>query len=435
MSAHAPYPLPWFSLAERDRRWAAVRAAMAEHGLDVILAPQNTGHSMDYQADARYLTHCGGGGDADIAAVFPLEGEVTAIATSAQPRWTPRVQNWTADVREARRNYGKVMVERIRELDLEKGRIGVSGLGKIGGTRSAEGLILHGTWLQIREAFPEAELVDATAVMALVRDVKSDEEVACLARAVAIIEKGYEAEVAAARAGAVDWEVWAATQYGLLRNGSEAPIHCNWISGANVVRTLTRPTFRVLEVGDLIINELEACWIGYQAQCVQPVFVERADPVHEELIKVQREVFETVLAAIRPGTNLGTLSELTRETVQRAAPAKGPAAGASTKLTMHGKGAGDDGPIITGAARDPKQLAYGLKQNMTFVFKPSVLTADGSSICTWGDTVVVTRDGGRRLGTRPHGLAVSGAGGAAGEDKATGLGHSFVKEQMSGSAR
>jgi len=431
----APYPLPRFSLAERDRRWAAVRAEMAAHGVDVILAPQNTGHSMDYQADSRYLTHCGGGGDADIAAVFPLEGEVTAIATSAKPRWTPDIQDWTADVREARRNYGLVMVERIRELGLEKGRIGIAGLGEIGGTRSAEGLILHGTWLQVREAFPEAELIDATGIMATVRDVKSDEEVRCLAHAVAIIEKGYEAEVEAARAGAVDWEVWAAAQYGLLRNGSEAPIHCNWISGPNVVRTLTRPTFRILEAGDLIINELEACWIGYQAQCVQPVFVERADPVHEELIKVQREVFDTVLAAIKPGTNLGSLSELTQETVKRAAPARGPAAGAAAKLTMHGKGAGDDGPIITGAARDPRQLAYRLKQNMTFVYKPSILTADGSSICTWGDTVVVTHDGARRLGTRPHGLAVSGGQTSTAKDMGPSLGHSFVKEQMTGSQK
>ena len=408
MSEARPHPLPRFSVTERDRRWAAIRAIMAERGIDVIIAPHNTGHSMDYQADARYLTHCGGGGDADIAAVFPLEGEVTAIATSAVPRWTPEVQDWTTDVREARRNYGKVIVERLNELGIGRNRIGITGLGETGGARSPEGLILHGTWQQIRDGFPEAEIVDATDILASVRDVKSDEEVACLTKAVQIIEKAYEAEVKAARAGAIDWEVWAATQYGLLRHGSEAPIHCNWISGPNVVRTLTRPTFRVLEAGDLIINELEACWIGYQAQCVQPVFVEQANPVHEELIKVQKEIFDEVLAAIRPGTNLGELSDLTQTIVKRAAPAKGPAANATAKLTMHGKGAGDDGPIITGAARDPRQLAYTIKVNMTFVFKPSAATYDGRSLCTWGDTVVVTADGGRRLGTRPHGLRISG---------------------------
>jgi Xaa-Pro dipeptidase len=404
-----PYPLPRFSLAERDRRWAAVRKLMAERGIDVIVAPHNTGHSMDFQADARYLTHCGGGGDADIAAIFPLEGEVTAVATSAVPRWTSKVQNWTADVREARRDYGKQIVTRIRELGLKKPRIGITGLGEIGGTRSPEGLILYGTWKRIRDGFPDSELVDATDILAAVRDIKSAEEVACLTKGVQIIEKGYEAETAAARAGAIDWEVWAATQYGLLKHGSEAPIHCNWISGPNVVRTLTRPTFRVLERGDLIINELEACWIGYQAQGVQPVFVEEASAVHRELIKIQREVFNEVLAAIRPGTNLGLLSQVADKAVAKVAPKSGLAAGATARLTMHGKGAGDDGPIITSTARDPRQLAYEIKENMTFTFKPSVSTADGSSICTWGDTVVVTAKGGRRLGTRPHDLAVSGS--------------------------
>jgi Xaa-Pro aminopeptidase len=403
-----PYPYPRFSLAERDRRWAAVRKLMAARGIDVIVAPQNTGHSMDFQADARYLTHCGGGGDADIAAVFPLDGDVTAIATSAVPRWTPRVQNWTVDVREARRDYGKQIVGRIRELGLKKPRIGITGLGEIGGTRSPEGLIIHGTWQRIRDAFPDSELVDATDILMTVRDVKSEEEVACLTKAVQIIEKGYEAEIAAARSGAVDWEVWAATQYGLLKNGSEAPIHCNWISGPNVVRTLTRPTFRVLERGDLIINELEACWIGYQAQGVQPVFVEEANPIHVELIKIQRDVFNQVLAATKPGSTLGQLSQIADGAVAAAMPRSGPVAGAKARLTMHGKGAGDDGPIITSAARDPRHLTYELKENMTFTFKPSVSTADGSSICTWGDTVVVTPRGGRRLGTRPHDLAISG---------------------------
>ena len=68
------YPYPRFSIAERDRRWQAVRELMREQNLDVIVTPQNSGHSADYQANTRYLTHCGGG-EPDLAAVFPLEGE------------------------------------------------------------------------------------------------------------------------------------------------------------------------------------------------------------------------------------------------------------------------------------------------------------------------------------------------------------------------
>jgi Xaa-Pro aminopeptidase len=73
---------------------------------------------------------------------------------------------------------------------------------------------------------------------------------------------------------------------------------------------------------------------------------------------------------------------------------------------MHGRGAGDDGPIVTSNARSPRQLAVALRENMVFIFKPSAKSADGS-ICTWGDTVVITPKGGQRLGNRPHDLAVS----------------------------
>jgi Xaa-Pro aminopeptidase len=401
------YPYPRFSLEERERRWAKVRGMMSGAGLDVIVSPNNTGHSTDFQANSRYLSHVGGGGDADIAVVFPLEGEVTAIATSAAPRW-PTVQEWTTDVREARRNYGRVAVERLKELGLDKGRIGIAGLGDEAGTRTPEGTVGYGFWKQIREAFPDAELVDATTLMAKARYVKSEEEVAALQKSMDIIEKGIEAKIAAAKPGVLDWEVWAAAQYGMMKNGSEIPVHCNWVSGNNPVRTLTRPSHRVLERGDLIINELEANWMGYRSQAVQPVFIEQVDPVHAELIKVQREVFELTREQLRPGISVKELSEFAAAAGKKAIPTNGPAAGAKTKLTMHGRGAGDDGPIITNHAREPEQLAVRLEENMVFTYKPAAETPNGSHICTWGDTVVVTPDGGRRMGKRPHDLAVAG---------------------------
>jgi Xaa-Pro aminopeptidase len=401
------YPYPRFSLAERDRRWKAVRERMAQQGLDVIVTPQNTGHSMDFQSNTRYLTHCGGGGDADIAAVFPLEGAVTAIATSAAARW-PNAQDWTEDVREARRRYGRVIVERLRELEVDNGRIGITGLGETEGTRTPEGTLLYGTWKTIREAFPNAELVDATAILTDVRYTKSEEEIGALTRSMEIIELAYEAEIEAARPGVKDWDVWAATQCALMRNGSEMPVHCNWVSGKNPVRTLTRPSMRILEWGDLIINEVEASWIGYRSQGVQPVFVEAANPVHRELIKVQRAIFNRLMEALKPGITVGELAELTLEAARKSAPSSGPAAAATGKLTMHGRGAGDDGPIITGTARNPAQLEVALRENMVFICKPSAISSDGKSILTWGDTVVVTPKGGRRLGNRKHDLAVSG---------------------------
>ena len=399
------YPYPRFSTAQRDRRWKAVRALMTVQNLDVIVTPQNSGHSADYQANTRYLTHCGGG-EPDLAAVFPLEGEVTAIATSAAPRW-PTVQDWVTDVREARRNYGRAIVERLKELNLERGRIGITGLGEVEGTRTPEGTIFYGTWRQIREAFPHAELIDVTAILDEVRYVKSQEEIDALAKSAEINELAIQAEIEAAKVGVKDWEVWAAMHYAMTRNGSELPVHCFWVSGKNPKRTLTRPSMRLLERGDVIINEIEASWIGYRAQAVQPVFVEVIHLVQAELIKVQREIFNRVMENLKPGVTVGELAQLSRRTAESAAPKTGAAAGARGDLTMHGRGAGDDGPIITPHARNPQQLAVAMRENMVFICKPSAISPDGEYTCQWGDTVVVTKSGGRRLGKRPHELAVA----------------------------
>lgn len=400
------FPYPRFSLAERERRWTAVRRAMAERGLDVLVTPQNTGHSTDFQANTRWLTHCGGGGDADIAAVFPLEGEVTVVATSAAPRWST-AQTWVTDIREARRSYGRVVGERLAEL--RPRRVGIAGLG--GGTRTPEGTILHGTYQKIREAVPEAELVDATDLLVELRYTKSDEELAFLARSVELIERAYDAEIAAARPGAVDWEVWADTLHAMFRGGSEMPVHCNWISGPRPPRTLTRPTHRVLERGDVIFNELEASWGGYRAQQVVPVAVGEPDPAYRELMKVQEVLFEEMLEALVPGTTLGELQARCAARAAAAAPQRGSAAGAGGVLVMHGRGQGDDGPIVTGSARDPRQLAVPLRERMVFILKPQARSADGAYSIAWGDTVVVTERGGLRLGRRAHGIAAAGAGG------------------------
>ena len=399
-------PYPRFSLSERDRRWAAVRSIMRAQAVDVIVVPNNTGHSTDFQANGRYLTHVGGGGDSDIAAVFPLEGEVTAFAASAAARW-PCVQDWTFDVREANRRYGPAVVERLKELKVERGRIGIAGLGA--GTRTPEGTMLSGFWRALSEAFPHADFVDATDILRQVRLVKSDEEVEVLRKSAQIIEKGIEAKIAAARPGVLDWNVWAAAMSAMMHHGSEIPVHQNWVSGKNPIRTLTRPTFRPLEKGDLIIDELEASWIGYRSQIVQPVFVGVADYRHVELIKVQREVFNCVVENFRPGVSIRELAEVTKRSCEKAVPKTGPAADAVGRLTMHGRGAGDDGPIMVGNMEDSEDLDEILQANMVCILKPSVQTtvAGEKTICRWGDTVVVAEGGGKRLGTLPHDLAVS----------------------------
>lgn len=397
---------PMFSLAERDRRWALVQKLMVAKGLDVIVCPNNTGHSTDFQANVRWLTHVGGGGDADISALIPASGEATAFANRAKSNWLSGAQNWTKDVRNSRRNMGLATIERLKELNVEKGRIGVTGLGA--GTRTPMGTILLGFYQLLREHFPNAELIDATDVLAEARYQKSQEEIDVLAKSQEIIEKAIDAETKVAVSGATDWHVWAKVMSTLVENGSELPVHCNWGTGKNTKDTLTRPTFRKLERGDLIINEIEASWMGYRAQGMQPLFVEVADPVHMELIKVQRDVYNALMERLKPGVTVGELASLTEQFCAKMRPSSGPAANCTALLNMHGRGQGDDGPLITPSQRRPEQLAVALKENMAFIFKPYIKSADDNYSCCWGDTIVITPNGGHRLGKRKHDLYVSG---------------------------
>jgi hypothetical protein len=83
----------------------------------------------------------------------------------------------------------------------------------------------------------------------------------------------------------------------------------------------------------------------------------------------------------------------------------------SGQLTMHGRGMGSDGPLVTGSERSEATFAQVLTPGWAFVFKPNVrFEANGRRYSgSWGDTVVLTDQGPRRLGKRPVGLAIAGA--------------------------
>jgi len=403
----AKYPYPLFSIEEREARWKRVREMMSREAFDVIVAPNNSGHSLDFQADARYLSHCGGGGDTDIACIFPLQGEVTVAAKDADDRWLT-TQDWVTDVRDSERRYGDVIIERLRELGVDRGRIAVSGMGP--GNRTPEGTISYLQMKALLEAFPQAEFVDCTEQMQEVRSVKSDEEIGFLTRSVELIEHGIEAKVAAAKPGAIDYEVWADAIYAMIKRGSELPVHYNWVSGPQSHRTLSRPSHRVLERGDRIEDELEASWQGYRSQAVQPVWVSECDPLYHDLIQIHREVFEGIMEVLRPGVTVRELQNATDHAVSEATPATGPLAGTRASLTMHGRGQGDDRPLITNPRSSSRYLDLKLDERNVFILKPNVRSGDGRYKVTWGDTVTIAADGARRLGTRPHDIRVSEGG-------------------------
>lgn len=386
--------MPRLSLAERDHRWARVRQAMDERGWACIITPPHTGHWELYSADTRYLTHIGGN-CSETACVFPREGEVMAVVLNRPEFWL-RAQNWVTDLRTPKHHvWSAPMIDRMRELGIDRQRIGVVGLA--GGVRSPEGTIPHGFFENIRSAFPSATYEDATVVMANLRALKSPEELGVMEQAAAVAEAGIRGFAQAAKPGVPDFQVYAALYAAMLNAGGEVPTMVLWGSGAGQVRDAFLPTRRPLERGDRLDNEIDGKYIGYVAQRVQPAVLGDAPPALVKVMDKQRIVFNAALDRMKPGTRFGEIAGVIDEVAQDI--------GCKATLTMHGRGLGEDRPLLVGGDMNPEIANFMLQEGNAFIMKPNVRVEGGPGI-TWGDTVTVTPTGGRRLGKDPHELLV-----------------------------
>ena len=164
---------------------------------------------------------------------------------SIAPSWWQKAQNWVADVRDGRNRWSQNAIERLKELKLEKGTIGISGLAGL--VRAPEGIIPYSSVKAIQEALPHAKLVNATDMMQDVRAVKSAEEVSMLERSAAIIEKAIEAMKQTAKPGVSEKEVYATMLHAMLSNGGELPTLFFLSAGPNLFNSSFVPTDYVIQ--------------------------------------------------------------------------------------------------------------------------------------------------------------------------------------------
>jgi hypothetical protein len=77
-------------------------------------------------------------------------------------------------------------------------------------------------------------------------------------------------------------------------------------------------------------------------------------------------------------------------------------------MLLHGRGIGEDRPQITGETADPAHnsatytmhLDLPLVEGNVFVLKPGAMPGNAPDSIRCGDTVVIEKDGARRLGKR-----------------------------------
>jgi Xaa-Pro aminopeptidase len=377
-----------YSLAERDRRWAEVRRRAAEAGLDGVLVPLGNG------TDGRYLTQFRSAG-----MLLPTDGRSPIVLIDSFADRDMR-NDWIPEPRLANRAWDDAMTRALLDAGMERGRIGVVGLkgGTVTHARQPDGLVVHRVYAEIVRRLPNATFTDATDVVGFARYVKSAEEIAFLRQAAAIAEAGIDAMGEEARVGLDAGALYARVTARMLALGSEryplalslGPI------GGRATRHTEAPLGTVLEAGTLITNEVTAIVEGQEAQEDQPMLLGPIPDAWRPVVDLQREVFAAGLERMRPGTPLGEFIDFVN--------GFGARRGGKTLILMHGRGYGDDGPLLSPRVRGERVRSLRLEAGTAWVWKPYAMSADERIQFVWGGDVVVTEQGGQVLFQRPHGL-------------------------------
>jgi Xaa-Pro dipeptidase len=382
--------IPTFSQSERARRWGIVRDLMRRANLDALICLPNQGHWDQFGADARYLTQIGGF-QTEVAVVLPLESDVTAIVRGENEiEWWGLAQEWVKDIRPSRRSYGEPVIQRLKEIRAERvGVVGIEGL-----VRAPEGTIPWGIYEKIRGALPQVRFQNATDLMQEARSVKSAEETAFVEKAAGIIELAIEALVKEARPGVPESHLVGEMLKEMTKQGGEPITMLLFGAGGPEVPWAQRVvTSRPLKTGDLINTEVEAKYAGYIAQALQPISLGARPKELERIFDTTKVIFEKMLKVLKPGSTFGEVVAFYQDEVKSAGYEPDGA-------LMHGRGLGEDAPMLWGAVRDFPESQASLKDGHVFIFKPAARKGAMRDYIRAGDTVVIERSGARRLGKR-----------------------------------
>jgi Xaa-Pro aminopeptidase len=374
-----------YSLAERDRRWQAVRRKAGKAGFDCILVPLGNG------VDGRYMTQlrCS-------AMALPADGRAPIIVADRRSN-----NAWAPEPWQTGREWAEPMSEALLDLGMERARIGVVGLkgGSVTHCSSIDGVVNHTALAQVMSKVPNATFEDATDVVGLVRFVKSEEEIAFVRRSAAVAAAGVDQLMNLARPGVDAGVLYADVTARLLELRSEyypLTLTLEPIGALKPKRYTNPPIGKCLENNSLINNEVNAILGAQLTQVCQPILLGKIPDEWKPVIELQEEVYEAGLALIKPGSTLGALKEFVNTF--------GAKRKMKTVIQMHGCGYGDDGPVLAPKSRPNDLRDLRIEKGNAFVWKPIAMTADERIQFAWGGPVIVTDKGCEALFTRSHGM-------------------------------
>lgn len=311
---------PVLSFAERDRRWAAVRALMREHRLDCLVVGGFRAREMyeSYISDD-YNEEC---------SILPMEGDAVVLTWAnlrvLRAKWSEERGHalWVNDYRVA--STGAQAATVVKEKLNGGSRLGLVGL-KSEAPTEPYGCIPANWWMPFAEELKGIEFVDISEEFSHLMLVKSTEELAQMRYAAQAAEAGCRAMIEVAAAGVGEERLYAEAVKAMFNYGiglrypnivmNSGPATLSW----GPPRWTTRGEApRVLQKGDLMQAELMPMCGNQEVQVQMTIAIDPLNEVNQKLEKVARQAYEVGLKTMRPGITFADLTNAMAEPLKQA---------------------------------------------------------------------------------------------------------------------
>ncbi len=303
------------------------------------------------------------------------------------------------DVRHSRSGkYAEVMVERLKELKLERGRIGLIEVDP----RHNDYLPVN-QYNVLRQSLPDAELVFTKGFMHELVVIHSEEELRCVRKAGVLCQRAMEAMIARAKPGVTEYELRAAAGAAILDGGGDIDfliIGSTPMDNPALIFGNPRPSQRQLKKGDIINMELAAGYHGMSAQIGSPICLGAADRHGAQVLggdhaaRLQQDRRRD--HARQATDNMRHASKFFRDKGVQSRPTQ-----------VHGIDIVTDKPHVFAERTEADEIDKVLKPGMIIMAEPNPITADGMFGIFLGHTFIVTDDGHEVVDKFPLEIAVA----------------------------
>lgn len=295
------------STSEMERRWAAIRKAMADADLDVLIAQNNNDYMGGY---VKYLTDLPATNGYPVTVIFPRDDDMILVGMGPfdKQEELPHagdgvrrgIKKWLT-VPSFDTAYYTATYQAALADEALKGYQRAS-VGLVGGSQIS---VVFADYLR-SSSLKHARLVDASDLVDRIKIIKSPEEIACIKATAAMQDGAMRAAFDAIKPGMREREVAAIAQEYSQRHGSENGIYLCASAPLGTPCQLAQRHFqsRVLEEGDYFVLLVEDSGPGgYYGELGRTCVLGKVPSQMQEEFEFTLEARRFTLDRLSPGTS------------------------------------------------------------------------------------------------------------------------------------